>query len=79
MKQHEVEQRAVHELKAVICDKCGKVMKCIEGGCFPGVELTADAGYGSKFDSGLQDPKTYDLCDECWGGIVGWFEVIKDE
>jgi hypothetical protein len=69
MRQHKTVKQPVEQLKAVICDKCGKVMKCIEGGGFAGVELIVNAGYGSRFDCGLQDPETIDFCDECWDGI----------
>jgi hypothetical protein len=79
MKQHEVEQQAAHVLKAVICDKCGKVMKCIEGGGFAGIELIVNAGYGSKYDSGLQDPVTHDLCDECWDSVSGLLVAVFND
>ena len=65
------------ELKAVICNKCGKELRVEDGilkeGCFQGDVLF---GYFSNKDGSRH---SFDLCEECYDEMTDGFDIPVNE
>ena len=65
------------ELMRVVCNKCGRKLKIVNGILKEGVfTVKAEFGYFSRKDGRVHE---FDLCEDCYDEMVAQFAVSVEE
>ena len=73
MRQYKTEKTVVNELDKIICNKCGKEIKVIEGVAQEDyLEVNKRWGYFSNKDN---KEDAFELCEDCYDELVASFKI----